>query len=352
MKLGDLGEFGFITRHARQLQRRRGVTVGIGDDAAVLSALETPVVTCDALIENVHFRRDWTTPFFLGRKAMNVSVSDLAAKGARPVAAFVSLGLSSTLALEEDAVGWLDELYRGFEDAAGSFDFTLAGGDTVRTQSEIMISVTLVGEVEPGAGKCGAPVLRSGARHGDMLLVTGSLGDAAAALFLLQHPEVKVGAQAREYLLCRHLNPVPRLAEMKLALESSASTRAISASLDLSDGLAGDAAHIAEQSQLRLEIDVESLPISAACREAVEAARNCGYDVCAMSWALSGGEDYELLWCVPPEMVASVSQAVAGRSSTLVTEIGRCRESEGAAKVQLLRRDGSEFETPGAWLHF
>src|SRR5690606_881680 len=114
MKLSDAGEFGLIEKLHTQLQARDGVLLGIGDDAAVLASLRVPVVTCDALIEGIHFRRDWTSARSLGRKAMAVNVSDIAAMGARPVAAFVTLGVSTALLESEGALHWLEELYAGF----------------------------------------------------------------------------------------------------------------------------------------------------------------------------------------------------------------------------------------------
>jgi thiamine-monophosphate kinase len=350
VSLQELGEFGFIRCMAQKLQTRRGVRLGIGDDAAILETLQTPVATCDALIENVHFRREWTTPFLLGRKAMNVNVSDLAAKGARPVAAFVTLGISEKFLREElpnadRAATWLENVYEGFEDAAREFDFTIAGGDTTRTQSEVMISVTLLGE----AGNR-LPVLRSGAQIGDIVLTTGTLGDSAAGLFLLQNPQIEVSKATRDFVLARHFDPAPRLREMQ-ALIGAGSTPDIHAALDLSDGVAGDAAHIARASQVQIEIDVAALPISSACREVAKAS---DVENASQTWALSGGEDYELLLCAAPEKVASLSQALMRFGSTPVTAIGRCaaiKESSAAAAV-LVFSDGRREIPRAAWTHF
>ncbi|MDQ3814945.1 MAG: thiamine-phosphate kinase, partial [Armatimonadota bacterium] len=174
MNLYELGEFGLIARIQERLAQRAGVRLGIGDDAALLNALAAPVVTCDALVEQVHFRRDWISPRELGRKAITVNVSDIAAMGGRPVAAFITLALS-----DQDDVEFVEELYAGFEEAAARYDLTIAGGDTVRSPSALMLSVTLIGDAP-------TPMTRGGARPGDVLLVTGTLGDAAAGLALLQ----------------------------------------------------------------------------------------------------------------------------------------------------------------------
>jgi thiamine-monophosphate kinase len=347
MSLQKLGEFGFIQRVSQKLETRRGVTLGVGDDAAILESLQTPIVTCDALIENVHFRRDWTTPFLLGRKAMNVNVSDLAAKGAQPVAALVTLGISEELLRESHAMAWLESLYDGFEDAAREHNFTIAGGDTTRTKNEMVISVMLIGE----AGNS-APILRSGAQVGDIMLATGTLGDAAAGLFLLENPRVQVADETRKFLLARHLDPTPRTRAMRIALDAQAgSTPGLSAALDLSDGVAGDAAHIARASNVQIEIEVAALPISAACRETANAS---GLKNAASQWALYGGEDYELLWCAAPQNVAPLSQALMRFGSTPATAIGRCvaqNENETAPLV-LVFRDGRREIPRAAWTHF
>lgn len=356
MNLQELGEFGWIERSAARLKQREGVLLGIGDDAALLAPLQTPMVACDALIENVHFRRDWTSPFLLGRKSLSVNVSDLAAKGAHPVAAFVTLGLSSSFLQEEGAAEWLDALYEGLEDAAQKYLCTIAGGDTVKTGSEIMISVTVVGEVSESSRKSGAPFFRSGAQVGDVVFVTGNLGDAAAGLFLLQHPEVEVSRSARQYLLDRHFNPRARLREMKEFLQSSQVSPALSATLDLSDGLAGDAGHIAKRSRLQIEIETVKLPISEACREAAQAAQKQGFDVSAEAWALWGGEDYEILCCASEPAMASVWQgnrmALNPSAPELFTEVGRCTASEEAPAVVLIDADGHRRISPKAWTHF
>jgi len=303
------------------------------------------------LIEGVHFRRDWTTPFLLGRKAMSVNLSDLAASGATPVAAFVSLGVSTPLTEEDGALGWLESLYDGFQSAADEFGFTLAGGDTARTSQEIMISITMIGQVENQCRRAGAPILRSGARAGDALLVTGTLGDSAAGLFLLEHPEIKVSPVTRAALLDRHLNPSARGREMRAALLAAAGSTPITAALDLSDGLAGDAAHIAARSQLQLQIETAKLPISAACLEVAKAARAAGFFVSASDWALSGGEDYELLLCIMPDFIDVVAQSVESETGTKITHLGYCLQKASPA-VALLDAAGKLESTSRAWTHF
>lgn len=357
-ELQGLGEFGWIERQSRSLAVRAGVRVGIGDDCAVLDALQTPVVTCDCLVEDVHFRRDWSSPRQLGRKSLSVNVSDVAAMGARPVAAFVSLALPGDIGLD-----FLDEFYRGMEEIAARFSFSIAGGDTSRSPRGLMINVSIVGEAAAGGEEKEQrlPVLRSGAQAGDVLLATGTLGDAAAGLWLLQNPQTVVAASTSEFLLQRHLDPQARCDEMRAALQIGG----IHAAIDLSDGLAGDAAHIAHRSRLSLEIETTRLPISSACREvapaaqAVFEAQSASGEVSpgnrvldwAQRWALSGGEDYELLLCVAPDKAAAVARHVENATQTPVTPIGRC-VAASEPRVKLLNGAGVEVAVAGAWTHF
>jgi thiamine-monophosphate kinase len=199
----------------------------------------------------------------------------------------------------------------------------------------MMISVTLIGNAPQ-------PVLRSGASPGDVLLVTGALGDSAAGLELLLRPELNVDAEKRDFLLARHHKPAPRLREMQAALQVG---NVVRGALDLSDGLAGDAAHIARQSNVTLEIETERLPISPACRGLAKAA---GHD--ALQWALSGGEDYELLLCVAPEKANEVTEAIQNATGTPVTIIGRCVPQEIAPVV--LVQNGVRQDAPVAFTHF
>lgn len=321
MDVSQRGEFGLIAHLQQNLTLRAGTQLGIGDDGAVLESLAHPVVTTDALIENVHFRRDWTSAFSLGVKAMAVNLSDLAAMGARPVAAFISLALPRDCDL-----GWVEEIYAGMETLAAHYQFTVAGGD-MTSAPLVMISVALVGDLMPQAR--GQAITRSGARAGDWVCVTGTLGDSAAGLELLQHP---MPFAESEFLKGRHLEPMPRLDAMRAFL--GAERAAIHAALDLSDGLAGDAAHLARASGVAIEIEAERLPISPPCRALARAL-----DKSPLDWALSGGEDYELCLCVAPESfeqlratsevpLTRVGQVVAGAGEVRITQNGRAREVE------------------------
>jgi thiamine-monophosphate kinase len=334
MNLSEIGEFGLIERLHKQLETRGGVHLGIGDDCAVLESLECPVITMDALVEGVHFRRDWTTPRALGRKSMAVNISDLAASGARPVAAFVSLAVG-----QSDSIEWIEELYQGFEDMARRYNFTVAGGDTVKSLGGTMISVALIGE---SMNVARGPILRSGAQPGDVLMVSGTLGDSAAGLNLLLNPHSSTTPSVSNEVLLRHHEPTPRLEAMRWLLETNAN--AVHAALDISDGIMGDAAHMAKRSALQIEIDVERLPISPASREVAWAL---GKD--ETEWALTGGEDYELLLAVAPEFAAKLAEGVP--SLTLIA-IGTCSPSGAAGPGISLRNRGVVRDAAAAWTHF
>ena len=308
MNVSQHGEFGLIARLHQALKTRDGTQIGIGDDGAVLSALAHPIVTCDALVENVHFRRDWTSAFALGVKSMAVNLSDVAAMGARPVAAFVALALPPDCSSD-----WVCDLYDGMESLAARHDFTVAGGDTTSAPL-IFISVTLIGELMPQAQN--RPILRSGAHAGDAVCVTGNLGDSAAGL-----AQLLAGGTRDEQLMQRHFEPTPRLEEIRALM--SRNRDAIHAGLDLSDGLVGDSSHVARASGVDIEINAESLPISAPCRAAAQLLNQSATD-----WALSGGEDYELCLCVAPEFtdgLTQVGRVVAGDGQVRVYQNGELR---------------------------
>ena len=336
MLLRELGEFGLIERLRQKLGLRPGVITGIGDDAAVLAPLACPVVSTDALIEGVHFRRDWTSPRLLGRKAMAVNLSDLAAAGCAPVAAFICLALGP-----EETVEFVEELYEGLEEMALRHGLTIAGGDMTSSLGPLMISVTVIGQ--PISSSRG-PLGRAGALPGDVLLVSGELGGSAAGLALLmrEQPVPGVPHAMREAALARHLDPVPRLDAVRVALDWDAA--AVHAALDLSDGLGGDAGHLARRSGLEVRIRTEALPIAPEAR-AVAAA--LGAD--ATDYALSGGEDYELLLAVAPDRVQALRERVLEQTGVPLAPVGVC--VAGAAAVKLLE-SGRERAPGRGFTHF
>ena len=334
-QLQSVGEFGLIQRLARRVATRSSaVTQGIGDDAALLILPEGQqfVVTKDLLLEAVHFRREWTSARDLGWKALAVNLSDLAAMAATPLAAFVGLALPADVSLE-----WVDDFYSGMEALANDFAVTIAGGDTTASPTGVVIAVTAVGQVPTKRA-----VLRSGARVGDVVIVTGTLGDAALGLRLLGDIRSERAIQPVETSLLRaHRLPYPRLREMAAAVGAAT----IHAGLDLSDGLAGDAAHLAEASNVTLELQAEALPLSDDGRAA---CRALGQDPGHL--ALHGGEDYELLLTLAEADAPAVVAAIES-TGTRATVIGRVIARE-AASIILLSAGRRETVLTGGFDHF
>lgn len=336
VNLQRLGEFGLIERLAARLQRSDAqpaagsVVLGIGDDASVLAPPPGTelVTTIDALIEDVHFRRDWSKPEDVGWKSLAVNVSDLGAMGARPLAAFI------TLALPRDVpVRWVDRFYQGLGECAVRYGCPVAGGDTVRAPDRIALSVAALGSVP--AGKA---VTRAGARVGDWVCVTGVLGESGAGLALLEQGKRVSGRRRR--LVEWHRRPVPPVEAGALLAERGLAT----AMLDLSDGLASDAGHLAKRSGVGLRIEQERLPVSDAARQLAAAL---GVD--PYYWALHAGEDYQLLFTVSPERWPDVPPALAplGVVATRIGEVTRrgvvLVDEDGEARP--LRKEGfTHFE--------
>jgi thiamine-monophosphate kinase len=307
-------------------QARDDVRVGIGDDAAVLAPPpgKDLVMAIDTLVEGVHFPRG-TAPADIGWKALAVNLSDLAAMGASPAWALLALTLPSA------DVAFVEGFAEGFAKLAQPHRLALVGGDT--TRGPLTISVAVHGFVPPGQA-----LTRASARLGDAVLVTGTLGDAAAGLHALQHPPREDDGRAvlRGFLVERLSRPTPRLA-VGTALRGQAT-----ACVDVSDGLLADLGHICVASGVAAEIEAALLPRSSALLELYD-------DTTALHFALSGGDDYELCFTVPAARLAEV-QAGLARLGCGATKIGRIVEGEG---VRVRAADGSSLATdrPG-WEHF
>jgi thiamine-monophosphate kinase len=320
-------EIALIERIAARARRRPGLAVGIGDDAAVLEGDPAVVATQDLLVEDVHFRRATTGLGDLGHKALAVNLSDLAAMGADAVAALVGLGLPDG---GWPGAGEIDELYAGMEALAERSGVSVAGGD-VTAAPVMVLSVCALGRMPAGV----APVLRSGAREGDLLCVTGALGAAAAGLILLEQPGLAVDPDDRERLIAAHRRPEPRLAAGRTLAQQGAH-----AMLDCSDGLALDALRIARASGLAVTIELERLPLADGVA-AVAAASGRDPDLLAAT----GGEDYELIAAVPPAALDRLRAAL----DLPLTPVGRLRAGPPAVRLQ---RAGREIAAPRlGWEH-
>ncbi len=247
--------------------------IGIGDDCAVVSVPggHQALVTTDFSLENIHFRRAWHPPESVGHRCLARGLSDIAAMGGRPLAAFLSLALPRNL-----PQSWVDRFLRGLLKLAGDFKVELAGGDTAESRSGVLADIVVLGSVPKGRA-----VLRSGARPGDRIYVTGELGASAATLNLLSR-----GKKLRPLDYGRHFHPTPRIAVGRFLREK----RLASAMIDLSDGLSTDLHHLCEESGVGAEIEADAIPLA----NLGKTGRRVD-----LRFALHGGEDYELLFTVP-----------------------------------------------------
>lgn len=323
MKLGGRGEFQIIDYLRQQCRAAPGLVRGIGDDCSVVKVPEGDelLTTTDLLAESVHFDLDWTDLMHLGRKAVSVNISDLAAMGARPRYLYLSIALPEDLEL-----GALERFFSGFLAACHEYGAVLAGGDTCRSPAGLTISVTAQGTAPRGKW-----VGRDGALGGHVLYVTGTLGDSALALRRL-----KTGDVPDSCLLQRHINPTARLAT-GLALAEAGIPAAM---IDLSDGLLGDLEHILRASAAGAVIEIESIPLSDRFRSDLD------NDPDLMELALAGGEDYELLFAASAEhqdAIAAISDRTAVpicRIGTIVSGTGRIRLIGPHGEVPLPARRG------------
>ncbi len=320
-----MGEFDLLARVRERLPPPGPrVRLGSGDDAAVTVPGGATATSVDALVDGVHFQRRQASLEQVGAKALAAALSDLAAMGAQPGEAYVVLGVPADL--DED--GCL-ELLDGLVAVAEETGTTLAGGDVTRAAA-LSLAITVVGH----AGDPELLVPRSGGRPGDVLVVTGELGGAAAGLLLLERPgSTALSAEEEAALISRQLEPRARLDAGQALAEVGAT-----AMIDLSDGLTGDAGQLAAASGVGARIDAAALPVAAGVREVAQAV---GRD--PLELAASGGEDYELLAALPPDMVEGAVAAL-GATDLSLTPIGELVAGTG---VEIRLPDGSPVRSAG-----
>jgi thiamine-monophosphate kinase len=309
-----LKEKQLIARIRRQTARPRA-DVGIGDDCAVLRipAGDEALVTTDFSLEGVHFRREWHPPDSVGHRCLARGLSDVAAMGGTPRAAFLSLALP-----EELPQSWVDQFIAGFLKLARRYSVTLAGGDTAQSPDGILADIVVLGSVPAGEA-----VLRSGAKPGDLIYVSGTLAEAIADL-----EQLREGRKLRPQAHRKHFYPEPRVAVGQFLREK----KLVSAMIDISDGLSTDLSHICEESGVGAVIHVDRIP--AAVR---------GKD--ALRYALHGGDEYELLFTTHPDR--RVPKQVEGIPITRIGEIVRGR------RIELRFPGGSKEPLPArGWEHF
>lgn len=340
--LSELSEFDCIRRIREAFgQTGRSVIKGIGDDAALLTPHpgQALLVTTDLLVEGIHF--DLTLESFedVGYRAAVANLSDIAAMGGTPQYLLVAIAIPGRHSQSE-----LHALYRGVMEPCQQNGVELVGGDTSSSRQGIFLSITLIGRIEPKLA-----MGRDGAKAGDLIYVTGTLGDSLAGLKIL-HATAKArrgkgtGTQRNkmeQFLIYRHRRPTPRMQVGHLLAQYRLATAAI----DISDGLSGDLAHICRESRVGVELEAEALPISEQCR-----AYATQHGVQSLHLALTGGEDYELLFTVSPRKRIKLERLIKGLGSQ-ITRIGTIRPKQSGMCLKLENGTSHKLDTE-SYEHF
>lgn len=341
-----MNEFDFINAIRQRASRRvGGLAVGIGDDAAVVRHGRDSdfIVTADLLVEDVDFRRAYSPPRLIGHKALAVSLSDIAAMGARPRFCLLSAGVPRDVWRTK----FLDEFYEGFFALAEKHKVALIGGDVSRTPERIVIDSIVIGET-----KRNGAVLRSGARVGDTIFVTGALGGAAAGLRLLESgarfvrqkklKRTRAKDNVKHDLMLRQLAPDARTAWG----EFLGRERLASAMIDISDGLSSDLAHLCRASGVGAAIDAELIPVDPRISNLKFEISN--YEKAdALQFALHGGEDYELLFAARPRAMRALPEAIDG---VPVTRIGKITDK--VDRIEIIQDSRVRLLKPLGFTHF
>jgi thiamine-monophosphate kinase len=315
-----LAERQIIARIRKQVRPFGPIVAGIGDDTAILRfpSNDEILVTTDLCVEDVHFRRQWHPAHVVGHRCLARGISDIAAMGGTPIAAFLSLALPAKLPQK-----WLDGFFEGFLALAKQFRVTLAGGDIAESPSGVTADIVVLGTAPKGTA-----IRRSGARPGDFVYVTGQIGGAGGALKMLLFGGKKL--KAKDYP--RHFYPAPRVA----VGQHLRAKKIASAMIDLSDGLSTDLAHICEESAVGAEVMASAIP---------RARIGPGGRLVDLETALNAGEDYELLFTAPPRR--KVPKSIAGVAVTLIGKITRGRKMvliEGSKRIPLKSAGWQHFQ--------
>lgn len=300
----------------------KNIIKGIGDDTAVVKVNKNKyfLYTCDSLVSGVHFSEKYFSPYQIGRKAATVNMSDIAAMGGVPKHLLVSLFLP-----EGTTEKFIDELYKGLTDECRVYNVDIIGGNISKSK-EFIIDIFLTGEVSSKN-----LLLRSGARVGDVVVVTGTLGDSATGLKLLQKPGGKISNYDTQFI-SKHLTSIPRAKEGMILSQSGMVTSMI----DVSDGLSSDVGHICDESNVGVKLFLEKLPVS----DGVEKIT-----------ALNGGEDYELCFTASFKNVLHLSQLLKKKTGTKITVVGEIIDSKKGR--WLLDKNGKKIKLVSkGWDHF
>jgi thiamine-monophosphate kinase len=327
-KIKDLGEFDLINRLSRNFKHHLSNTLlPLGDDCAAYStgSSKNQLISTDALVENIHFKLSTISAEQLGKKAIAVNISDIAAMGGIPTRILITLGISKKISSV-----FLDQLYKGIQKTCQFYNIELFGGDTVSSPKCFFINVTIIGETTKRKF-----FTRKGAKKGDLIFTTGTLGDSSLGLKIQSGRKWKCSAKSRKHLLKRHLTPTPRLKESQLLTQS---TVKINSMIDISDGLVQDLHHICKQSGTGALIFEAKLPQSPAFSKVCS-----DNNLPPVPFILNGGEDYELLFTLPTDGVKKLYMQFE-KAKALVTHIGEI--TQPSEKVSLLKKNGKREILP------
>lgn len=335
-KISDISEFeliGIIEELINSLtEKPSGLTLGTGDDTAAFNPEPgyEVLITCDSMVEGRHFLKEFISPFDIGRRAMVMNISDIGAMGGIPLYAVVSLGLNPSAAVME-----VEHIYKGFIQELNPFNACIAGGNITRIDGPSFIDITLIGKVERDH-----IIRRSTARSGDVVMVTGFPGQAAAGWRILKDHGIKNKSEYK-MLVDSYLRPKHRAREGRALSESGL----INSMIDLSDGLAGDLNHICEKSGVGVEIYQDRLPVS-ECLDSLARYYNLGrYEL-----PLGASDDYELIFtCVPDR--AKDAERLLLEFDCPVSQVGRIIPADG--EMYIMSQDGTKKRLqPSGWDHF
>lgn len=325
-------EFELIARLTDGIHTGDDVVRSIGDDAALVvwDPSKLLVITCDAQVENTHFKRSYSSPDQIGRRALSVNLSDIAAMGAHPRYALVSLIIQPA-----DDMSWVESMYAGLRAQAAAFDVSIIGGNIASTTGPTCIDITLIGEVLRTAA-----LRRDGGQVGDRVYVSGDLGAATAGLATFTADVSAVPAAALEEVRSAYREPIPQVALGEALSQSGV----VNAMLDLSDGFSSDLHHLCDQSKVGADIEQASLPISTATRVVGEAL-----GISPLDWALHGGDGYQLLFTVPANREARLA-ALPSEFIRQLRPIGWLTPSEHGVQVRAANGSARRLY-PGGWDH-
>jgi thiamine-monophosphate kinase len=325
MEIRELGELYLVKKLTRQFTPGHPrVVKGIGDDTSVTRQDNSKYLLCttDTLVEDTHFSLHYTSPRNLGRKAVSISASDIAAMGGAPIFLFTSITLPPSISID-----FISLLYKGIKERALEFDIALIGGNTSSSPDKIIINTTILGEVPKDQ-----VVFRTGASVGNMIYVTGHLGDSGLGLKMLkERQKTKNKSQnLKNKAILKHINPVPRVREGRAIAKNKLATSMI----DISDGLISDLRHISEESGIGATIWLEKLPISAGLKKWLTGHPQ------DITLALGGGEDYELLFTAPKGTAAAID-ALSKKLDIPITHIGEIMPKR--CGITILDEEGDIF---------